>query len=236
MRTRISKMGMGINWCWSKNIANYLRHLRCGDSDNGTERRAAQSIQLRMQRCCGRSRGAMGPARIRGINHTTSPTIPALRLHSPFFSHSVLRSAASSNGGSRDAMLSAPRAGRQTATRGLAGAAQFIIPPPTAAVIAPSREALRLYREILRTAKGFWWEDDYGQPFGEQLAKSARREFEDWRGERDPEVIANRIMVRLFSVCCGTYAMFPVPLLCDGTRGFPQITRHCLMDIQNQVR
>lgn len=146
----------------------------------------------------------MGPARIRGINHTTSPTIPALRLHSPFFSHSVLRSAASSNGGSRDAMLSAPRAGRQTASRGLAGAAQFIIPPPTAAVIAPSREALRLYREILRTAKGFWWEDDYGQPFGEQLAKSARREFEDWRGERDPEVIANRIMVRLFSVCCGT--------------------------------
>lgn len=199
------------------------------------ECRAAQSIQLRMQRCCGRSRGAMGPARIRGINHTTSPTIPALRLHSPFFSHSVLRSAASSNGGSRDAMLSAPRAGRQTATRGLAGAAQFIIPPPTAAVIAPSREALRLYREILRTAKGFWWEDDYGQPFGEQLAKSARREFEDWRGERDPEVIANRIMVRLF-LFAAAHAMFPVPLLCDGTRGFPQITRHCLMDIQNQVR
>ena len=78
----------------------------------------------------------------------------------------------------------------------LSGGAPQFIPPPTTAIIAPSREALQLYREILRTAKGFWWEDDYGQPFGEQLAKSARREFEDWRGERDPEVIANRIMVR----------------------------------------
>ena len=179
----------------------------------------------------------MGPARIRGITHTTSPTIPALQswLHSPFFSHSALRAAVSSNGAIRDAMLSLPRASRQPATRGLAGAAQSIIPPPTTAVIAPSREALRLYREILRTAKGFWWEDDYGQPFGEQLAKSARREFEDWRGERDPEVIANRIMVRL-CLFAAPHAVLAGPLLCDGARGLPQITRHCLMDIQNQVR
>ena len=101
---------------------------------------------------------------------------------------------------------SVSRLGRQPAERGLAGTPQFI-PPPTTAVIAPSREALRLYREILRTAKGFWWEDDYGQPFSEQLAKSARREFEDWRGERDPEVIANRIMVRPVSICCDTCCM-----------------------------
>jgi hypothetical protein len=101
--------------------------------------------------------------------------------------------------------------------RGLAGVAQFI-PPPTTAVIAPSREALRLYREILRTAKGFWWEDDYGQPFGEQLAKSARREFEDWRGERDPEVIANRIMVRLAGFCHTCQPHTPVQLLCDSAR------------------
>jgi hypothetical protein len=136
--------------------------------------------------CC------MRRARIRGILGLVSgeplATIPVPRLRSPFSSHSALRPAAFS---------------RPAAVRGLAGAAQFI-PPPTTAVIAPSREALRLYREILRTAKGFWWEDDYGQPFGEQLAKSARREFEDWRGERDPEVIANRIMVRL-AVPCDTY-------------------------------
>ena len=107
---------------------------------------------------------------------------------------------------------------------------QFIL-PPTTAVIAPSREALRLYREIPRTAKGFWWEDDYGQPFGEQLAKSARREFEDWRGERDPEV-ANRIMVRSFRLS------WSHTIRCSATAraAVPQITRHCLMDIQNQVR
>ena len=76
------------------------------------------------------------------------------------------------------------------------GAPTLLVPPPATAVIAPSREALRLYREILQTARGFWWEDDHGLPFGEQLARSARREFEDWRGETDPEAIANRIMVR----------------------------------------
>ena len=131
----------------------------------------------------------MGRARTRALpglvsSKPSAATSPVFRPRLPFCSHSALRPAASS----------------WSAARGLAGAAQFI-PPPTTAVIAPSREALRLYREILRTAKGFWWEDDYGQPFGEQLAKSARREFEDWRGERDPEVIANRIMVRLAVLC-----------------------------------
>ena len=67
------------------------------------------------------------------------------------------------------------------------GSPTLLVPPPATAVIAPSREALRLYREILQTARGFWWEDDHGLPFGEQLARSARREFEDWRGETDPE-------------------------------------------------
>ena len=124
----------------------------------------------------------------------------------------------------------------------LGGGAPQFIPPPTTAIIAPSREALQLYREILRTAKGFWWEDDYGQPFGEQLAKSARREFEDWRGERDPEVIANRIMVRALARNSPVLARRCRPRageLCSRDAALlarAQITRHCLMDIQNQVR
>lgn len=134
-------------------------------------------------------RKGMGVARIGGISRTVLATFPA-RVHLPFSSHCASSPAAGSVGTRDGATCSEPAAGR----RGLAGTAQFI-PPPTTTVIAPSREALRLYREILRTAKGFWWEDDYGQPFSEQLTKSARREFEDWRGERDPEVIANRIMV-----------------------------------------
>ena len=74
------------------------------------------------------------------------------------------------------------------------------------AVQGPRQEALQLYREILQTAHAFSWMDDHGDPWRDGITKSARREFEDWRGERDPALIAERIM----------------------------ISRHCLMDIQNR--
>ncbi len=66
----------------------------------------------------------------------------------------------------------------------------------------PNREALQLYRDILRTCRGFYWNDVDGTnwfvmtpatleihslnnfPRGEKLAKSARDEFEQARFER----------------------------------------------------
>ena len=87
------------------------------------------------------------------------------------------------------------------------------------------------YREILKTAGAFAWADDHGRPWDGEIARSARREFEDWAGafllhpasdpsknteffnlvwcnlemrvlfccgnagERDPELIATRMMV-----------------------------------------
>jgi hypothetical protein len=56
------------------------------------------------------------------------------------------------------------------------------------------REALSLYREILRTAKHFHWTDDQRQPWNERLRLQARREFEESRHETDPLVLA-RLLV-----------------------------------------
>ena len=62
-------------------------------------------------------------------------------------------------------------------------------------ITSSRQEALRLYREILKTADAFSWMDDHGRVWRDEIARSARREFEDWSGERDPELSANRIMV-----------------------------------------
>lgn len=58
-----------------------------------------------------------------------------------------------------------------------------------------NREALRLYREVLRTAKAFYWNNEQGQPWSEILAKSARAEFEAARHEKDPLVIARMLVI-----------------------------------------
>ncbi|VEU40203.1 unnamed protein product [Pseudo-nitzschia multistriata] len=56
------------------------------------------------------------------------------------------------------------------------------------------REALSLYREILRTARAFHWCDEEGRPWNERLRREARREFEAARHETDPLVLA-RLLV-----------------------------------------
>ena len=56
------------------------------------------------------------------------------------------------------------------------------------------REALSLYREILRTCKHFHWTDDQRQPWNERLRLQARKEFDESRNETDPLVLA-RLLV-----------------------------------------
>jgi hypothetical protein len=56
------------------------------------------------------------------------------------------------------------------------------------------REALGLYRDILRATRLFVWADDRGVPWREVLRANARREFEEARGERDPEVVARLLI------------------------------------------
>lgn len=56
------------------------------------------------------------------------------------------------------------------------------------------REALGLYRDILRATRLFEWPDERGVPWRESLRANARREFEEARGERDPEVVARLLI------------------------------------------
>ena len=57
------------------------------------------------------------------------------------------------------------------------------------------KEALSLYREILRTAKHFHWADEKsGRPWNALLKENARREFEESRQETDPLVIARMLV------------------------------------------
>ncbi|KAG5189880.1 hypothetical protein JKP88DRAFT_176405 [Tribonema minus] len=48
----------------------------------------------------------------------------------------------------------------------------------------PNREAIRLYREILRGCKQFHWCNEKGEPWSRVLKESARNEFEQAREER----------------------------------------------------
>eukprot|EP00953_Heterococcus_sp_UTEX-ZZ885_P032742 17082-Heterococcus_DN1.PRE.1 len=46
-----------------------------------------------------------------------------------------------------------------------------------------NREALHLYRDILRSCKRFHWCNEKGEPWSELLRQSARKEFEQAREE-----------------------------------------------------
>lgn len=56
------------------------------------------------------------------------------------------------------------------------------------------REALSLYREILRTTKAFHWCDPNGQPWNIRLRQEARKEFEASKEETDPLIIARMLV------------------------------------------
>lgn len=56
------------------------------------------------------------------------------------------------------------------------------------------KEALSLYREILRTCKVFHWRDESGEPWNEKLRREARKEFEESKQETDPLIIARMLV------------------------------------------
>ena len=56
------------------------------------------------------------------------------------------------------------------------------------------REALSLYRDILRASRFFLWPNEKGVLWRDVLRASSRKEFEDARYEQDPEIIA-RLLV-----------------------------------------
>jgi hypothetical protein len=62
------------------------------------------------------------------------------------------------------------------------------------AVLTTRREALSLYREILRWSNVFVWADKSGRAWRDVIRGSTRKEFEDARFERDPEIV-NRLLV-----------------------------------------
>eukprot|EP00945_MAST-04E_sp_MAST-4E-sp1_P000526 g526.t1 len=55
--------------------------------------------------------------------------------------------------------------------------------------------SIQLYREILRTARAFYWPNEDGEEWSKVLAHSARSEFEQARMEMDPMIIARLLVV-----------------------------------------
>eukprot|EP00752_Nemacystus_decipiens_P010921 g9705.t1 len=58
-----------------------------------------------------------------------------------------------------------------------------------------NREAIRLYREILKATRLFHWCNERGEPWGRILRESSRKEFEQARHETDPLVVARLLVV-----------------------------------------
>ncbi|KAG2254431.1 hypothetical protein Bca52824_084567 [Brassica carinata] len=56
------------------------------------------------------------------------------------------------------------------------------------------REALSLYRDILRATRFYMWTDSRGVLWRDVLRENARKEFEDARFETDPEVITRLLI------------------------------------------
>ncbi|EPS74343.1 hypothetical protein M569_00415, partial [Genlisea aurea] len=56
------------------------------------------------------------------------------------------------------------------------------------------REALSLYRDVLRATRFFTWPDPRGVPWRDVLRANARKEFEDARFETDPEIITRLLI------------------------------------------
>ncbi|XP_031265536.1 uncharacterized protein LOC116123933 [Pistacia vera] len=56
------------------------------------------------------------------------------------------------------------------------------------------REALSLYRDILRATRFFMWPDSCGVLWRDILRDNARKEFEEARFERDPEIVTRLLI------------------------------------------
>lgn len=56
------------------------------------------------------------------------------------------------------------------------------------------REALSLYRDILRATRFFIWPDSRGVLWRDVLRENARKEFEAARFERDPEIVTRLLI------------------------------------------
>lgn len=56
------------------------------------------------------------------------------------------------------------------------------------------REALSLYRDILRATRFFMWPDSQGIIWRDILRENARKEFEDARFETDPEIVTRLLI------------------------------------------
>lgn len=56
------------------------------------------------------------------------------------------------------------------------------------------REALSLYRDILRATRYFMWPDSRGVLWRDVLRENARKEFEDARYESDPEIVTRLLI------------------------------------------
>ncbi|KAL4285098.1 hypothetical protein GQ457_16G012620 [Hibiscus cannabinus] len=56
------------------------------------------------------------------------------------------------------------------------------------------REALALYRDILRASRFFMWTDPRGVLWRDILRDNARKEFEEARFEKDPEVVTRLLI------------------------------------------
>ncbi|XP_065881937.1 uncharacterized protein [Euphorbia lathyris] len=56
------------------------------------------------------------------------------------------------------------------------------------------REALHLYRDILRATRFFMWPDSRGILWRDVLRENARKEFEEARFEKDPEIVTRLLI------------------------------------------
>ncbi|KAF9686673.1 hypothetical protein SADUNF_Sadunf02G0013800 [Salix dunnii] len=56
------------------------------------------------------------------------------------------------------------------------------------------REALHLYRDILRASRYFMWPDSRGVLWRDVLRENARKEFEEARFEKDPEIVTRLLI------------------------------------------
>ncbi|KAK7283431.1 hypothetical protein RIF29_12947 [Crotalaria pallida] len=56
------------------------------------------------------------------------------------------------------------------------------------------REALSLYRDIIRATRFFTWPDSRGVLWRDLLRENARREFEEAKFETDPEVVTRLVI------------------------------------------